>query len=174
MRDVTPFPTPAPEPRGLSYDTVLGILAAMSDQGSATVKGRPRVDGSAAKARCRVVAFTGMRPSELMRYRPEHLARATQTLVVLTGKGGRTRTIPLSAPAVAALEQLESLGAVGPFSTSAVRRAFVRAAGDTRLVKELLGPSDPRMTERYTVGHVPAAMRAATAAFESHLGGRET
>ena len=199
VRDVTPFPTPAPEPRGLSYDTVLGILAAMSDQGSATVKGRPRVDGSAAKARCRVLAFTGMRPSELMRYRPEHLDRATQTLVVLTGKGGRTRTIPLSAPAVEALEQLESLGAIGPFSTSAVRRAFVRAAerlgirgvrpydlrhsfgtalyraaGDTRLVKELLGHSDSRMTERYTLGHVPAAMRAATAAFESHLGGRET
>ncbi len=53
---------------------------------------------------------------------------ATQTLVVLTGKGGRTRTIPLRAPAVEALEELESLGALGPFSTSAVRRAFVRAA----------------------------------------------
>lgn len=198
VRDVAPFPTPAPEPRGLSYDAVLSILAAMSDQGSAIVKGRPRVDGSAAKARCRVLAFTGMRPSELMRYRPEHLDRATQTLVVLTGKGGRTRAIPLSAPAVEALEELESLGALGPFSTSAVRRAFVRAAerlgihgvrpydlrhsfgtalyraaGDTRLVKELLGHSDSRMTERYTLGHVPAAMRAATAVFESHLGGRE-
>ena len=29
------------------------------------------------------------------------------------------------------------------------------------------------MTERYTLGHVPDAMRAATAVFESHLGGRE-
>jgi integrase len=168
----------------------------MSDQGSATVKGRPRVDGSAAKARCRVLAFTGMRPSELMRYRPEHWDRKIQTLVVFTGKGGRTRTIPLSTPAVEALEALEALGAIGPFSTSAVRRAFVRAAerlgfhgvrpydlrhsfgtalyraaGDTRLVKDLLGHSDSRMTERYTLGHVPEAMRAATAVFESQFGG---
>ena len=198
VRDVAPFPNPAPQVRGLSYDAVLSILASMSDQGSATVKGRPRVDGSAAKARCRVLAFTGMRPSELMRYRPEHWDRKTQTLVVFTGKGGRTRTIPLSSPAVEALENLESLGAIGPFSTSTVRRAFVRAAerlgfhgvrpydlrhsfgtalyraaGDTRLVKELLGHSDSRMTERYTLGHVPEAMRAATAVFESQLGGRE-
>ena len=91
VRDVPPFPNPAPQARGLSYDTVLSILASMSDQGSAIVKGRPRVDGSAAKARCRVLAFTGMRPSELMRYRPEHWDRARQTLVVFTGKGGRTR-----------------------------------------------------------------------------------
>ncbi len=198
VRDVAPFPNPAPQARGLSYDAVLGILASMSDQGKATVKGRPRIHGSAAKARCRVLAFTGMRPSELMRYRPEHWDRKTQTLVVFTGKGGRTRTIPLSAPAVEALEELESLGAIGPFSTSTVRRAFVRAAerlgihgvrpydlrhsfgtalyraaGDTRLVKELLGHSDSRMTERYTLGHVPDAMRAATTVFESHLGGRE-
>ena len=182
--------------RGLSYDAILSILASMSDQGSATVKGRPRVDGSAAKARCRVLAFTGMRPSELMRYRPEHWDRKIQTLVVFTGKGGRTRTIPLSTPAVEALEALEALGAIGPFSTSAVRRAFVRAAerlgfhgvrpydlrhsfgtalyraaGDTRLVKDLLGHSDSRMTERYTLGHVPEAMRAATAVFESQFGG---
>ena len=97
-----------------------------------TVKGRPRVDGSAAKARCRVLAFTGMRPSELMRYRPEH------------------RDLRHS------------------FGT-----ALYRAAGDTRLVKDLLGHSDSRMTERYTLGHVPEAMRAATAVFESQLGGRE-
>ena len=69
----------------------------MSDQGSAVVKGKPRASASAAKARCRVLAFTGLRPGELMRYRPEHWNRTTQTLVVYTGKGGRTRTIPLSA-----------------------------------------------------------------------------
>ncbi len=199
VREVAPFPNPAPEARGLSYDAVLRILESMSDQGRATVKGRPRVNGSAAKARCRVLAFTGMRPSELMRYRPDHLDRTTQTLVVLTGKGGRTRTIPLSRPAVEALEDLESLGAIGPFSTSSVRRAFIRAAeriglrgvrpydlrhsygtalyragGDTRLVKDMLGHSDSRMTERYTLGHVPEAMRAATAVFEKQLADRET
>ena len=86
------------------------------------------------------------------------------------------------------------MGAIGPFSTSTVRRAFIRAAarigihgvrpydlrhsyatalyrvaGDTRLVKEVLGHSDTRMTERYTLGHVPEAMRSATSRFEEQL-----
>ena len=100
----------------------------MSDQGSARVRGKPRATASAAKIRCRVLAFTGLRPSELMRYRPEHWNRSTQTLVVYTGKGGRSRTTPLSAPAVEALADLEAVGAIGPFSMSTVRRAFIRAA----------------------------------------------
>ena len=52
--------------------------------------------------------------------------------------------------------------------------ALYRAAGDTRLVKDVLGHSDSRMTERYSLGHVPEAMRAATAVFEEHLAGRKT
>ena len=195
VRDVKPFTSPPPEARGLSYDVVQRILAAMSDQGSAMVKGKPRAAASAAKVRCRVLAFTGLRPGELMRYRPEHWNRATKTLVVYTGKGGRTRTIPLNAPAAEALADLEAVGAIGPFSTSTVHRAFVRAAarigihgvrpydlrhsygtalysvaGDTRLVKDVLGHSDTRMTERYTLGHVPEAMRLATSRLEEHLG----
>ena len=174
VREVKPFTSPAPEACGLSYDVVGRILAAMSDQGSAMVKGKPRAAASAAKVRCRVLGFTGLRPSDLMRYRPEHWNRTTQTLVVYTGKGGRTRTIPLSAPAAEALADLEAVGAIGPFSTSTVRRAFVwaaarigihgvrpydlrhsygtalyRVAGDTRLVKDVLGHSDTRMTERW-------------------------
>ena len=130
-----------------------------------------------------------------MRYRPEHWNRTTRTLVVYTGKGGRTRTIPLSAPAADALADPEAAAAIRPFSTSTVRRAFIRAAarfgiqgvrpydlrhsygtalyrvaGDTRLVKDVLGHSDTRMTERYTLGHVPEAMRMATSRFEEHLG----
>ena len=46
----------------------------------------------------------------------------------------------------------------------------IAIAGDTRLVKEVLGHSDTRMTERYTLGHVPEAMRLATSRFEEHLG----
>ena len=48
--------------------------------------------------------------------------------------------------------------------------ALYRVAGDTRLVKVVLGHSDTRMTERYTLGHVPEAMRVATARFEEDLG----
>ena len=195
VRDVKPFTSPAPEARGLSYDVVQRILAAMSDQGSARVKGKPRTAASAAKVRCRVLAFTGLRPSELMRYRPEHWNRSTRTLVVCKGNGGRTRTIPLSSSAAEALADLEAAGAIGPLSTSSVRRAFVRAAarlgihgvrpydfrhsygmapyrvaGDTRLVKDVLGHSDTRMKERHTLGHVPEAMRLASSRLEEHLG----
>ena len=76
VRDFKPFTSPAPEARGLSHDVVQRILAAMSDQGSARVKGKPRAAASAAKVRCRVLAFTGLRPSELMRYRPEQWERS--------------------------------------------------------------------------------------------------
>ena len=63
-----------------------------------------------------------------MRYRPEHWNRSTQTLLVYTDKGRLTRTIPLSAPAAEALADREAVGAIGPFSTSTLRRAFIRAA----------------------------------------------
>ena len=45
-----------------------------------------------------------------------------------------------------------------------------RVAGDTRLVKDVLGHSDTRMTKRYTLGHVPETMRIATSRLEKHLG----
>ena len=47
--------------------------------------------------------------------------------------------------------------------------ALYRVAGDTRLVKDFLGHSETRMTEPYTLGHVPEAMRLATSRFEEHL-----
>ena len=58
------------------------------------------------------------------------------------------RTIRLSVPAAEALADLEATGAIGSFSSSTVRRA---------------------LTERYTLGHVPEAMRLATSRFEQQL-----
>ena len=99
----------------------------MLDRQSTTVKGggEHRVHREGA---LRVLAFTGLWLGELLRNRPEHSSRSTQTLVVYTGKGGRTRTFRLSAPAAEALADLEAVGAIGPFSASTVRRAFVQAA----------------------------------------------
>ena len=192
VRAVPNFASPDPEPRGLTYAMVQGILAAMSDQGTPTGTHQPRAAGSKAKARCRVIAFTGMRPSEIMRYRPEHWDRAAHRLTVLTSKGGKTRTIPLTADGEAALQTLEDLGALGRFSTSTVHRAFrlalvklgitgirpydlrhsygtamYQVTGDTRIVKELLGHSTTAITERYTLGHVPEYMQVATDRFQA-------
>ena len=195
VRQVPKFPLPEAEPRGLSYEMVSRILDAMSDQGEPIGNGQPRVAGSKAKARCRLMAFTGMRPSEIMRYQPKHWNRASHTLTVLTGKGGRTRTIPLTTAGEEALRDLEVLGAIGRFSTSTVHRAFQLAlaklgidgirpydlrhsygtamyqvTGETRIVKELLGHSTTTITERYTLGHVPAYMQAAAARFQELTG----
>ncbi len=89
-------------------------------------QGKPRAATSAAKVRCRVLAFTGLRPNELMRYLPEHWHRTTQTLVVYTGKGGRTRSrrpqvrILSGAP----LRQALCLQEKGLTSTTAGGRSF--------------------------------------------------
>ena len=69
-----------------------------------------------------MLAFTGMRPSELMRYRPEHWNRVEHTLTILTGKKGRSRTIPLTEDGKSALTDLSDIDAFGSFSTSTVHR----------------------------------------------------
>ena len=117
--------------------------------------------------------------------------RTDHVLTILTGKGGRSRTIPLSVDAETALGDLERLGALGHFSTSTVHRAFrlalaklgidgirpydlrhsygtamYRVTVETRIVKDLLGHSTTTITERYTLGHVPAYMQVAAARFE--------
>ena len=40
--------------------------------------------------------------------------------------------------------------------------AMYQVTGDTRIVKELLRHSTTAITERYTLGHVPAYMQVAT------------
>ena len=189
VRAVESFTSPPLEARGLEYDLVRLVIDTMSDQGHAG-RGQSRINVSKAKVRCRVLAWTGMRHSELMRYRPEHWNRVEHTLTVLTGKKGRTRTIPLTEDGEAALHDLEDIGALGSFSTSPVRLAFRRAlaklglknirpydlrhsygtamykvTGETRIVKELLGHSSTRITERYTLGFVPDYMKLAAKRF---------
>ena len=195
VRDVKPFTSPAPKAPGLSYDVVGRILAAMSDQGSATVRGKPRAAASAAKVRCRVLAFTGLRPSELMRYRPStgtgrrRRSWCTRGRVVARGlfrsvrppskrwpiskpwpRSVRSRPLPSDGRSSRAAARLGIHG-VRPYDLRhSYGTALYRAAGDTRLVKDVLGHSDTRMTEQYTLGHVPEAMRMATSRFEEHLG----
>ena len=46
---------------------------------------------------------------------------------------------------------------------------FRNASPGQQATALLAGHSDTRMTERYTLGHVPAAMRGATTLFETNL-----
>lgn len=67
-------------------------------------RGSPGPAAAATKVRYRVLAFTGLRHSELMRYRPKHRNRTTQTLLVYSGKGTSMPTVlPLTRPASASL-----------------------------------------------------------------------
>lgn len=184
------FSPPTEEARGLSYDLVHVILDAMSDIGEP----KHRLDGSKAKARLRVIAYTGMRHSELKRFKPEDWNREQHSLIIRTGKGGRTRTIPLVTEAEAALTDLLRIGALGSFSNSPVHRAFrlacekvqvdgirpydlrhtfgtwlYAAAGDLRIVAEMMGHSRTRTTERYTLGYVPDYMRVVSQRFQALL-----
>jgi integrase len=190
VEDTDTFSPPVEEARGLSYELVQVILDAMCNMGSP----KARLDGSKAKARLRVIAYTGMRHSELKRFRPEDWNREQHSLVIRTGKGGLPRTIPLVTEAEAALTELIRVNAVGDFSNSTVRRAFVRAcakvkvdgirpydlrhtfgtwlyaaAGDLRIVAEMLGHRRTRTTERYTLGYVPDYMRVVSQRFQALL-----
>ena len=75
----------------------------------------------------------------------------------LHGQGGRTRTIPLSTPAAKALADLQAVGAIGPFPTSSLRRAFVRAAA--RLGIHGDRPYDLRHSNGTAVHRVPGDTR---------------
>ncbi|MGE3404385.1 MAG: tyrosine-type recombinase/integrase [Vicinamibacterales bacterium] len=145
-----PLKAPRPEPRGLPMPLVLEILAAVSDQGGVVKKGDPskakgmrggRNDVSKTRIRIHVMAFTGMRHSELKRYRPEHWRRSTHELVIMAGKDCHPRVIALLPDAEHWLAQLEAEDATGDFNNGVVNRAFRRA-----LAKVGLAPALPKGT----------------------------
>ena len=91
---------------------------------------RPQSSKRFSVEHCAVVAFTGRRPSEIMRYRPEHWNRTDHALTILTGRGGRRRRIPVAVDAETALHDLERLRALGPFSTSTGASRLAPGAGE--------------------------------------------
>lgn len=84
---------------------------------------------------CRLAIETGMRQSEIVNLRWEHINLATRTATLLMTKNGERRTVPLSTVAINTLKALpQSIdGRVFPGLTcEAVKRAFKRA---TRFAK---------------------------------------
>jgi len=83
------------------------------------------------RARFMVLATTGVRPSELMRARPEDLSLETDPPYWLTrdGKGGRRASaLPLNTEMLEAWRVFVAAAAWGPYETSAFARTL-RAAG---------------------------------------------
>lgn len=107
-----------PLPRAIPLWDLVAILRAM-----------PRA--SKARARLAVMASTGVGPAELARLRRQDIDVDGRVLVAHArrkGKGSEARAIPLTRHAVRALHLLLRLDALGPFSTSNLRRAFRVAA----------------------------------------------
>jgi integrase len=158
--------TPPPGPRAIPVALVQQLLAAMGDTQS--------------RARLMVLATTGLPHSQIAQITAEDVDAAIATKVLAVGprrkgRGAPGRAIPVTPEVSIALEALRATGALGRFSSSSLRKAFLRAckkAGlpsdlrpydlrhtvgtelyratqDLRTVGRLLGHTDLRTTERY-------------------------
>lgn len=160
-RGLKRVPPPKPAPRGLPLRTLRAVLAKMP--------------ATATKARCLVLLFTGMRPAQLRRVRPQdvQLGARPPYVTISAAKGGEPQVNPLSLEGVAAFRALAHFDAFGRFDTGALNRSWQRAcakvgvtstaydlrhsyattllAGGADLadVQALLGHADIRQTRRY-------------------------
>jgi integrase len=182
VRDVPRFREPDPEPRGIPLERVGLILAAMPD--------------SATKARCLVMAWTGIPHATLMQIQPEHVRWDEHAVYVprrRKGKGTKARVLPLLPQAVSAFRMMQRYTAWGAFSRDSLRRSLHRACdaigvprirpydlrhsfgtaayqltGDIRAVQALLDHSDAKLTARYTLGAVDSRVAMALATMRKH------
>lgn len=189
VHDVPEANEPGGIPRAIHYDTIRLILAAMADRGR-PVKDKPRPPESLAKVRARVMAWTGIEPTELGRLAEQDIVDGLEAAVLAVpgrrkGSGAPARYVPLNEEAVAALKDLVRLGACGPFNGRAVlrswqiacrktvgrtfrlkdlRHSFVTAVTlatkDLKLAGRLVGHKDDRTTARYGVAALLPLLRA--------------
>lgn len=184
VRDVPKFRPAALEPRGLSFPDIARVFAKMA-------KCRTR-------ARLKVMAYTGARPIQVRRIKPEDWNAAEQTLLLRStdkGQGTKPHRVPLTSHAQAALKEFAQTEAWGTFASAPMGRMWKAAAeaagiqgnvrpydlrhsfgtelyrstGDLRITKELMGHSTLAMTERYTLGAIPDRERAAIKVFNAAL-----
>lgn len=187
IREVPEAIEPRAVPRAIDYATIRQILDAMSDQGFPQ-RAQKRPDHSLAKVRARVLAWTGMTPSELAALRPSDINWTDAVLAApprRKGRGAPGRVLPLSQDALDALRDFDRLNAYGRFTERAVLRAWQLAAVAvlgrrvrlydlrhsfiTAVVREtrslstaqlLAGHTDPRTTQRYALAAILPTLRA--------------
>lgn len=184
VREVPKFRPPAALPRGLDY----GLIAQ-------ALKKLPKCK---TRARLTVLAYTGIRPGQLMRLTPDDWNRREHVLTVpgtTKGRGTKPYTIPLSSHAQQALQELDRWDAWGRFTSAPMARmwkaaalkaklpawavpydlrhsfgtAVYQATGDLHAARTLLGHASLTMTARYTLAAVPSQQRAAVQAFDAAL-----
>jgi integrase len=113
---------PEPEARGVSYDRIRAVLAALPDIGQG-LKGRARERGSKTAARLAVMAYTGLPQSLIKRLTPADIDWQAGTLYASAthkGKGTRRKVLPLTIQTSAALRRFAALECWGGFSNSSL------------------------------------------------------
>lgn len=150
VRAARVFDEPELEPRGLPYDLVVRILDAVPSAWVHSAKPTAKVLVVKTRIRLEVMAWTGMRPAQLMRLERHHVNfKEHWYLTPRSKKGARFRTPrhprpivrkPMSADAEAALTRFFEHKCEGKFSTSSARRLFARAV---RHVEQELQKGDP-------------------------------
>lgn len=119
-------------PQALTHVLAEAILATMPDRGQAHRGKGNRSNVNLAKVRLTLMVYTGWPPAQMMRVDPKiDIEWGPPVLVRLRprrkGRGTAERWMPLTARAAAALSVWVEAKAYGPFSTSSVRRSWVRA-----------------------------------------------
>ncbi len=115
--DLVRFAQPPPKPRWLERSHIAAVLAQLTP-GSKTV------------VRLHLMHWTGMRPSQMGRLRPEdfRLDEPTPFVVVPRGKGGRLAAIPLVGEGLEAARDFTAIRAYGSWSCASANKALERAA----------------------------------------------
>ena len=161
--DLVRFTRPPPRPRWLDRTHIADVLAQLTP-GSTTV------------VRLRLMHWTGMRPSQMGRLRPDdvRLDEPTPFVVVPRGKGGRLAAIPLVGDGLDAARAFVAIGAYGRWSCASankalrgrpgardapaftvyqIRHAFAtglrRTGSDVADIQDLYGHTDPETTMIY-------------------------
>jgi integrase len=135
VRETQVFAEPELEPRGLPYPLVIRILDAIPATRSYSHLKETKVNPVKTRIRLEVMAWTGMRASQLGQLKPEHVNFEERWFVTpRSKKGGKqaryTRPVirkPLTSDSEAALRRFFACGCVGTFSPSSARRLFTRA-----------------------------------------------
>ena len=117
LADLARFPLPPPRPRWIDRTHIEAVLVYLGP-------------GTKTSARLRLMHWTGMRPSQMGRLRPEdfHLNDPIPSVMVPRGKGGRLATIPLVSDAMAASRDFLAVEACGPWSCQSANKAIRVAA----------------------------------------------
>lgn len=125
VRDVERPQEPTPETNAPPLADVEKVLAAFGQ----SVEKNNRGHKTLARAQC--LAYTGMRPSELMRVDVVRdvffECQEPHVWIREPGKGGNPHAVPLSPEGVVAFQQFIKAGAAGNFSTSAFHKSWTLA-----------------------------------------------